>query len=141
MNDNLKEIKMVENGLVIILLFVIITILLPSVTSLVAKSLQLSAQTSTQGTIDMVKSLYTTINLTDEVNLPFKVIYNKDGYTIYSDNKKYTPKEEIKVSISGKMPTGGSVEITTGGQVTVKDLKFGSITCNQINNNIPVCEG
>ncbi len=130
MDDNVKEIKMVEN----------IIILLPSVTSLASKSLQVSAQTSTINSIEMVKGLYTTINLTDEVNLPFKVVYNKEGYKIYSDGKEYIPKESIKVTISGKNPTDGSIEITTEGKIIVKNLKFGSLKCNQSSDSKLTCK-
>ena len=111
MEDNFKEIKMVENGLVIILLFVIIIILLPSVTAVISKSMQMSAKTNTKGTVEIVKELYININLTDDVILPFKVIYNKKGYEIYSGGEKYTPVKTIKIKNEGKLPTSGSVEI------------------------------
>ncbi len=140
MEDNFKEIKMVENGLVIILLFVIIIILLPSVTAVISKSMQMSAKTNTKGTVEIVKELYININLTDDVILPFKVIYNKKGYEIYSGGEKYTPVKTIKIKNEGKLPTSGSVEIDSEGYTTVKNLKFGLYKCNQIKDGDIVCE-
>ncbi len=140
MDDNVKGIKMVENGLVIIVLFIIIMILFPAVTKLINKSMQTSAQISTKNIIENVKTLYTTINLIDEVNLPFKVVYNENGYKIYSNNNEYTPGAMARATMKGKMPTSGSIEITKDGVVVVTNLKFGSYTCNQINTTMPVCE-
>ena len=140
MEDNVKEIKMVENGLIIILLFVIIVILLPSVATIISKSLSLSAKTSTSGTIEIVKELYINLNIEGDIALPFKVEYNKEGYVLYSNNKRYTPKKNIKVKSKGKLPTGGSIEIKKDGLIIIENLKFGICKCNQDESQELVCK-
>ncbi len=140
MEDNVKELKIVENIMIVVLLFVIIIILLPSVSVVMNKSLRSSAEISTKETAEAVKELYININLIDSVNVPFKVIYDNEGYTIYSNGIKYTPRQSIKIESEGKMPTSGSVEIDKEGFTTVKDLKFGIYKCNQIKDGDITCE-
>ncbi|MBR2707843.1 MAG: hypothetical protein IKE90_00220 [Bacilli bacterium] len=140
MEDYTNEIKMIENGLVITLLLIIIIILVPSFTKMIDKSMQLAAQTNTTNNIKMVKEMYIMSNLTDVVSLPFKVVYNNDGYKIYSNGKEYTKKGNIIVEKTRNLPSGGSIEIETNGNVIVKNLKFGKYKCNQINTKQPICE-
>ena len=140
MNDYVKEIKMVENGLVIILLFIIIVILLPSVTTMASKSMQSAAKTNTIANIEFVKELYTTINLTDTVNLPFKVVYTDDGYKIYSNKTRYKKTVNVKLDSKNKLPTEGSIEIKEDGYTVVKNLKFGGYKCNQEKYMEIICE-
>ena len=139
MEDYSNEIKMIENGLVITLLLIIIIILVPSFTKMIDKSMQLAAQTNTTNNIKMVKEMYIMSNLTDVVSLPFKVVYNNDGYKIYSNGKGYTKKGNIIVEKTRNLPSGGSIEIETNGNIIVKNLKFGKYKCNQINTEKPVC--
>ena len=131
--------KISENGLIIIAISIISIILLPSLYIIFDNSFKSSAQTSTIETIEMVKDLYTSINLVDEVNLPFKVVYSNNNYTIYSNNKKYTPSKSVKVDVNGKMPTSGSVTIKTDGTAEVNKLKFGLYKCSQKKEVKPVC--
>ena len=140
MEDYTNEIKMIENGLVITLLLIIIIILVPSFTKMIDKSMQLAAQTNTTNNIKMVKEMYIMSNLTDVVSLPFKVVYNNDGYKIYSNGKEYTKKGNIIVEKTRNLPSGGSIEIETNGNIIVKNLKFGKYKCNQINTEKPVCK-
>ncbi|MBR3199103.1 MAG: hypothetical protein IKG27_03715 [Bacilli bacterium] len=140
MNDYVKEIKMVENGLVIILLFVIIIILLPSVTTMASKSMQVAAEANTAANVEFVKELYTTINLNDNIGLPFKVIYDKNGYKIYSNGIRYKKEVNINIDSKNKLPTRGSIEIESDGYTIVKNLKFGSYTCSQIREEDIICE-
>ena len=89
--DNTKEIKMVENGLVIIVLFVIILILSTPLGKIIEKTQLQSAETSTDNIFHMVKNFYTEINLVDVVDLPFKVVFDEKqtkGYIIYSNEKE-----------------------------------------------------
>lgn len=124
-------VKLVENMMVILVMFTIIIILAKPLGELVAQNLKTSAETSTRGTIEMVKELYTTINITDEVNLPFKVVYKNDGYTIYSNNEVYTPTMTLNLQDKDKLPTEGSVTVEKDGTIVVKNLKFGLYKCNQ----------
>lgn len=139
--DNTRVIKMVENGLVIIVLFVTIIVLFPSIEKIAEITKKQTAESSTLGAFNMTKDYYTSINLLDAVDLPFKVVYNKnenEGYTLYSANSKYIPSSEINLKIEGKMPDSGSVEIKTDGEVEAKNLKFGNYICNKATISSPV---
>lgn len=132
--DNTKIIKMVENGLVIIVLFVIIIILYKPLIKTIDKVKLQSAEESTRSAFNMVKNYYTSLNLTEEVNLPFKVVFDENqakGYIIYSNEKEYTPSGLIKLKIEGKLPTSGSVEIKEDGEVETLNLVFGKYICNK----------
>ena len=139
--DNTKTIKMVENALVIIVLFIVIIVLFPSIQKMAEATTKQSAETSTLGAFNMAKNYYTSINLLDPVDLPFKVVYSKKekkGYTLYSSNIKYTPANSISLKIEGKLPDSGSVEIKSDGEVEAKDLKFGSYICNKKTISSPI---
>lgn len=132
--DNIKEIKMVENGLVIIVLFIIIILLTSPLRKIIEKTQLQSAETSTDNTFHMVKNLYTEINLVDVVDLPFKIVFDKNkskGYTIYSNEIEYTPSSTVHLKIDGKLPTSGSVEIKRDGEVETLNLIFGNYICNK----------
>ena len=132
--DNTKEIKMVENGLVIIVLFVIIIILATPLKKIIEKTQLQSAETSTDNVFHMVKNFYTEINLVDVVDLPFKIVFDKNknkGYTIYSNEKEYIPSNKVHLKIDGKLPTSGSIEIKKDGEVETLNLIFGNYICNK----------
>ena len=99
-----------------------------------------AATTSTKGTIDTVKSFYVDMNLLNEVGLPFKVAFDKGGYTFYEIGKKVNYKRQLNIKNIGKLPTDGSVQINVDGTVTVKNLTFGNFKCNQINDQDLVCD-
>lgn len=140
MKDNIIEIKMVENGLVIILLFSMVIIFLPAVINFIGKSLILSARSNTEGTTQLVEELYININLTDDVFLPFEVVFNKEGYEIYTGKKKYTPIKKLKIKTKAKLPRSGSILIDSNGSRIIKNLKFGLVKCNQKANEKLVCK-
>ena len=100
-----------------------------------------AAETSTLGAFNMTKDYYTSVNLLDAVDLPFKVVYDKNessGYTLYSANNKYTPSGGINLKIDGKLPESGSVEIKSDGEVEAKNLKFGNYVCNKKTISSPI---
>lgn len=139
--DNTKIVKMVENALVIIVLFAIIIVLFPTIQKMAEVTKKQTAETSTLGAFNMTKDYYTSVNLLDDVDLPFKVVYNKNessGYTLYSANNKYTPSSGINLKIDGKLPESGSVEIKSDGEVEAKDLKFGNYVCNKKTISSPI---
>lgn len=138
--DNTKIIKMVENALVIIILFIVIIVLFPSIKKMAEITRKQAVESSVQGVFDMTKDYFTSINMYENVNLPFKIIYNKDvkdGYTIYSANKKYENMNKIDIEIEGMLPESGSVEIKSDGEIEAKDLKFGEYTCNKKTTSSP----
>lgn len=139
--DNTKIVKMVENALVIIVLFAIIIVLFPTIQKMAEVTKKQTAETSTLGAFNMTKDYYTSVNLLDAVDLPFKVVYDKNessGYTLYSANNKYTPSSGINLKIDGKLPESGSVEIKSDGEVEAKDLKFGNYVCNKKTISSPI---
>lgn len=139
--DNTRIVKMVENALVIIVLFAIIIVLFPTIQKMAEVTKKQTAETSTLGAFNMTKDYYTSVNLLDAVDLPFKVVYNKNessGYTLYSANNKYTPSSGINLKIDGKLPESGSVEIKSDGEVEAKDLKFGNYVCNKKTISSPI---
>ena len=139
--DNAKVIKMVENGLVIIVLFIIIIVLFPSIKTMAEATKKQTAESSTQGAFNMTKDYYTNINMIEIVDLPFKIEYNKNtekGYIIYSSGREFTPVHNINLKIEGKLPESGSVEIKTNGEVEAKNLKFGQYLCNKKTISSPI---
>lgn len=140
MKHNVREMKIFENLLVIIALFVIIMILLPIINNIIDMSLASSAESGTTGTMENVKDLYSTINLTGgEVHLPFRVNFHKKGYTVYSDGVEYGTQKEIEITVQTQLPEDGYVQVNVDGTVSVKDLKFGEYICNSDKRNNPVC--
>ncbi len=138
-DDNVKQTKFVENNAIIIVLFIILIILTPYVTSVIGTSWKKADESSTKGTIETVKLLY----LSETVGgayLPFKVEYNKSGYTMYSNNQKYTPLKMVKVDSEGQQPKSGSVTIEEDGTVSVKDLRYGLLKCNSDKNEKITCK-
>ena len=139
--DNTKIIKMVENGLVIIVLFSIIIILFPSLEKIVDKTAKQSAESSTQGVFNMAKDYYTNINLQDIVDLPFEIEFDentKKGYIIYSNGLEYTPPIGVNLKIEGKLPSTGSVVIKKDGEIEAKNLKFKKYICGKASIAAPV---
>lgn len=139
-NERYSTKRVVEYGAVIIILLIVLAILVPSLQKIVYNIGKQSSITSTKGTIDIVKTFYTDMNLKNEVALPFKVVFNKDGYTFYEVGQKVNYKRQLNVKNSGKLPKAGYVEITVDGTVTVKNLTFGNFKCNQTNEKNLVCD-
>ena len=134
MKEYEKEIKMVENALVIIALFIIIIILYNPLIKIIDKVKLQSAEESTLAAFNMTKNYYTTLNLVDVVDLPFKIVFDENqpkGYIIYSNEREYTPSDKIKLKIDGKLPTSGSIEIKKDGEVETLNLIFGKYICNK----------
>lgn len=139
-NEQNKTIRMVEYSMVIIVLLVVLIIVLPSLFKIIYNMSKDSAITSTKNTIDAVKSIYTNMNLKNEVGLPFKAVFDKDGYTFYEMNKKANYETTINLEIEGKLPKSGSITINEDGTVTVKDLNFGLVKCNQVKDQELICD-
>ena len=139
-NEHSKTIKMIEYSLVIIVLFVVLIITIPSVNTIIYNMSKESAITSTYNTVKSVKAIYTSMNLKNEVSLPFKAVFDKENYTFYENNKKVNYKYSLNIKFEGKLPSSGTIIINIDGTTTVKDLTFGNISCNQISNSTLICD-
>lgn len=134
--DNTKIIKIVENELVIIVLFIIIILLYSPVKKIIDKTKLQSAEENTRAAFNMTKDFYTTLNLVDVVDLPFKVVFDENhsrGYIIYSNGIEYVPTGAVQLKVDGKLPSSGSVEIKRDGEVETLNLVFGKFICNKKN--------
>ena len=132
--DNTGTIKVVENGLVIIVLSLIIIILYNPLIKIIEQTQLQSAEENTRAAFNMTKDFYTTLNLVDSVDLPFKVVFDDThlkGYIIYSNGKEYIPSGLVNLKVDGKLPTSGSVEIKRDGSVETLNLDFGIFVCNK----------
>lgn len=138
--EHYKSIRIIEYVMVIIVLLIVLIIVVPSLLKIIDNVNQNASITSTKGTVDTVKAIYTDMNLTNEVALPFKAVFNKDGYTLYENGKKVKYKIIFNIKFDGKLPTDGSITINTDGTITVKNLTFGSFKCNQTPNKELTCE-
>ena len=127
MKDYVKEIKMVENGLVLILLFIVIAILTDSLIKIIDRTMKISAE------------IYTINSLTYELPLPFKIVYKNKEYELYSNGKKISKTKNVK-NEKEKLPKSGSITFKSNGDIIVKDLEFGLYKCNLENNKQVICE-
>lgn len=139
-NERNSTIRIVEYSAIVVFILIVLIILVPSVSKIVYNMAKDSATTSTKGTIDTVKSFYVDMNLLNEVGLPFKVVFDKDGYTFYENGKKVNYERQLNIKNQGKLPKAGSVTINVDGTVSVKDLTFGNFKCNQTNDQNLVCD-
>ena len=137
--EHYKTIRVIEYGMVIIVLFIVLIIVLPSVSTITYNMSKDAAVTSTKNMIDSVKATYTNMNLKNEVALPFETKFNENGYTFYEMGKKVNYELTINIHIDGELPKSGSILINEDGTVTVKDLTFGKIKCNQIKDQNLIC--
>ncbi len=138
--EHYKTIRVIEYSMVVVALMVVLIIVLPSLNTIIYNMSKDSAITSTKNTIDAIKSIYTNMNLINEVGLPFKAIFNKDGYTFYEMDQKVNYKTTINIKIDGDLPKSGSITINEDGTVTAKDLIFGNIKCNQVKDQDLICD-
>lgn len=139
-NEHYSTIRIVEYSAIVVFFLIVLIILVPSISKIVYNMAKDSSTTSTKGTVDTVKSFYVDMNLLNEVGLPFKVVFDKKGYTFYEDGRKVNYKRQLNIKNIGKLPTAGSVQINVDGTVTVKDLTFGNFKCNQTNDENLICD-
>ena len=139
-NERNSTIRVIEYSAIVVFFLIVLIILVPSVSKIVYNMTKDAATTSAKGTIDTVKSFYVDMNLLNEVGLPFKVVFDKDGYTFYEMDKKVNYERQLNIKNQGKMPKAGSVTINIDGTVSVKDLTFGNFKCNQTNDQNLVCD-
>lgn len=128
-SDGVSETKSVENKAIVILLLIFLIILTPYVTSIIGTSWKKADEMSAKNTIENVKLIYLS-EVVSGAYTPFKIEYNRKGYTMYTAGIKYTSLGLEKVETKGQQPKGGSVTIKGDGTVKVKNLRFGILKCN-----------
>ena len=136
--DNSKIIKMVENGLVIIVLFVVLIYLTKPIEKLIESSRVQSVKESTRGVFKETRNYFTSLTLFDNIDYPFKIVFDEkapNGYVLYVRGSEYSPVEDIKFRVTGKMPTSGSVELKGDAEASASNLKFGKFICNKADIN------
>lgn len=136
--DNSKIIKMVENGLVIIVLFVVLIYLAKPIEQLIETTRLQSVKESTRGVVSETKNYFTSLTIFDTVDYPFKIVFDEkeeNGYKLYSMGEEFKPVEDTKFRVTGKMPTSGSVELISDGEAKASNLKFGKFICNKADIN------
>ena len=136
-NAHRATIRVVEYSAIMVFFLLILIILVPSISKIVYNMAKQSSITSTKGTIDTVKSFYVDMNLLNEVGLPFKVVFDKDGYTFYEMNKKVNYERHLNIkNIGEEVELAGWVQKVRnlGGMIFI-DLRdeFG-ITQIVVNN-------
>ena len=121
--------KTLENIVICILVGIVLCLLLPVVQKIVYKSQLEGAESSANGAIASVQVLFTKANLNEEIPLPFKVKYTKNGYQTYARDKKI--KLHTTITNDGEDPIDGEISISLTGDIVVKNLKFSHFTCNK----------
>lgn len=140
LNKNESGISHIEYSTVIILCCTILIIASPYIYKIFYNMSKSAAETSTAGTVEYVKSIYTRTNLTKDVGLPFKVTFNKNSYTAYDNGEKISLPVINDLTLEGKKPEGGSVIINPDGKISVKNLDFGWRKCNKPKDGDITCE-
>ena len=127
-----------ENVIVIVLIGIIAIFLAPIIENMIYKAKVSSATTSANILVSQANIIYTRLNMTRTVGLPFMIDFNDDNtYDIYEDivitarNKKM---DGVK-----KLPDKGSIVIDKGMQVSVRNLSYGDVVCNMKKNSTMKC--
>lgn len=133
----MKE-RTVEAIMIFVVIGISIIILFPIVQGMIYSSQQSGVESSAHGSIAAVQTLYAEASLKETVELPFTVVFSKDGYGAYNGAEKIKVKN--KITNSGTSPTEGQITIEITGKITVKDLKINKFTCNKGTNNEVKCK-
>ena len=136
-----KSRKILENFLIVIALIIISYILFPSIVKIYNYSLQSTNVTNTNSSIIYVRNVYSTINLYDNVKLPFRVEFNNGDYIMYEKGEQYNPAFAIPVNAGKDLPKSGYIEISEDGKISATNLNYniGNYVCNLTEENHPVC--
>lgn len=139
--SNYKIIKMVENGLVIIVLFVIIIILASPIGKIVDSFKLASVKESTREIFRESRNFYMNLNIFEEVGLPLKIVFDENaanGYVLYSRDQVFNPVDNTVLKFNGKLPTEGFIEINENEEPSAIKLKFGKFLCSKVNTDAEV---
>ena len=120
--------RVLENIVIITLIGIIFCLLFPIVQKIIYKSDLDGIKASVYGNVDSVKLLYLNESNVDEIGLPFTVVYDYNGYKTYIGKDEYNTNNKIETH--GRMPIGGSINITPTGLVTVSDLEYKNYVCS-----------
>lgn len=139
MDSRLK--KSLEIFLVVAVLAVIGYLLFPSLFKIFDFSAKSTSETNTESAIKFTRELYTTLNMSEGVVLPFKLEFDGDKYTIYSEGTVYNYTGTKLVDAKRELPKTGYIEIKEDGSLDAQKLtyKIGGYVCSQTTEVRPVC--
>ena len=120
--------RLLENIIIITLIGTLFCLIFPFVQKIIYQSDLDGVEASVYGNIDSVKYLYITESNEDEIDLPFTVKYNLNGYSVYVGSNLYAARNVIENH--GRKPIGGEINISPAGLVTVTDLSFKNYICS-----------
>lgn len=127
-----------ETIIVMCLIGTIIILLVPVLQNIIYKAQADSIKSNAESIGVHVQLLYAEANVTDDVALPFTVKFNKNGYTVYSENKEIKLKN--KLNTKERVPTNGEVLIQKSGAVEIKNLQYSKYICTQLSNGEVKCQ-
>lgn len=139
MNSTLK--KNLEIFLVVAVLLVSGYLLFPSLYKIFNFSVKSTSESNTESAIKYTRELYTTLNMSEGVVLPFKLEFDRDKYTIYSQGIVYNQKGTKLVDSKRELPRTGYIEIKEDGSLDAQNLTYGigGYICSQTTEIRPVC--
>ena len=85
--------------------------------------------------LDFARTLYVELNLKTEVGLPFKIVFDSKGYTLYGNDTSIEQNFTIKTKLPNH-PKSGEIIIDEKGNITSKKLKYGPYYCSDRNNEL-----
>lgn len=129
--------KIWETVIVIILIAVVICLVFPIIKIIIAKSQFEGVKNGINATAENVKAFYLNETVTSDVELPFTVTYDADGYTMSSNGHNYVSTTELKSKI---IPTGGTITVNNVNQVSVENLRYKNYICNKTPNTAVSCK-
>lgn len=118
-----------EFFLVFIVIGVVIIFLVPTLLKIFYDAEKTSTTTSVNNEINAVQTLYITNSTLKEIDLPFTVKYNKNGYDVYSDGREIDLN--IAIDRDGESPISGKITIAKDGSITANNLKYDNYTCQK----------
>ena len=125
--NEIKKGRNWEGVLVVIILLIILAIVIPYVVSATYKVNVRSAKVSAEGLVSAIENAYFAGNLTGIMTLPFEIKYENQSYTASSNGKEIS----LEIKTEGKIPNSGSVILNKSGEIIVKDLKYGYVSCHK----------
>ena len=130
--------RVLENIIIITLIGVIFCLVFPIVQRIIYKSDLEGVKASVYGNIDSVKLLYLNESNSDEIDLPFTVVYTSKGYKLYIGKSEYNANNKIETH--GRKPIGGKINISPTGLITVTNLDYKNYICSMPPGGDLVCK-
>ena len=132
---NHREIKIDQDKLVQILIGIFMTFL--AIIIIITSTLMYKGTLREKNflILDFARTLYVELNLKTEVGLPFKIIFDSKGYTLYGNDTSIEQTFTIKTELPNH-PKSGEIIIDEKGNITSKKLKYGPYYCSYRNSEL-----